>query len=108
MNIFRHGDLLLISTTKKEGLKSIFKGKEYVLKYGEATGHSHKLKTLEPITTEFEILEDKEGNKYLEIKGQSQITHEEHKPLTILPDFYVIHEEKEYDYPAEEIKRVQD
>jgi hypothetical protein len=105
--IYRHGDLLLISATKKEGLKNIFKGKEYVLKYGETTGHSHKLKVLEPIT-EFEVLEDEKGEKYLKIGAESQLTHEEHKPLTILPDFYVVKEEKEYDYPAEEIKRVAD
>jgi len=107
MNIYRQGDLLLYPLKEKpKNLKLVFKGKKYVLKYGEATGHKHLL-VVEP-TKLFEILEDEKGQKYIKLSHSGKIVHEEHKTLTIMPDFYVVHEEREYDYPEQEINKVVD
>jgi len=108
MNILRHGDLLLYPI-KKEGLKlkKVFEGKKFVLAEGETTGHKHVL-TVAPETTKFVIYEDDKGQKYIEMNSQGSLVHEEHKQLTVAPDFYVVKEEQEYSYPDQETKMVLD
>lgn len=106
MNIIRHGDILLKAVEQPKNLKSFYKGNSFVLALGETTGHKHLL-TCEP-TTQLEILEDEKGQRYLRMEGNGKLTHEEHKTLEIMPDFYVIGNEQEYDYFTQETNRVQD
>ena len=104
MNLYRHGDLAITQIEKlPKNLKEI---KNNILAYGEATGHGHIL-IAEPEIT-FRVLEDKRGEKYLDIRKPTQLTHQEHKTITIERGFYFISHEKEYDYTAEELKRVKD
>ena len=100
------GDILLKPIAKIEDLKSIYKGDSYVLAYGEVTGHKHLL-IAEPETS-FEVLVDNKGNTYIQMSARGKLTHEEHKEITILPDFYVVGNEKEYNYFGLEIQRVID
>jgi len=100
----RQGDLGITSIQKlPDNLKEL---KTNVLAYGETTGHKHQL--LETMPQQFSILEDKNGNQYLEINQPTDLIHEEHKTITIERGFYIIKREREYDYFAEEIKRIQD
>ena len=104
MNYYRQGDLGITPILKlPANLKEL---KKNILAYGEATGHKHQL--VKNPTKHFRVLEDKNGNKYLDIKGATDLVHEEHKTITIQPGFYVVNHEKEYNYFDEEIKRVQD
>lgn len=106
-NIYRHGDVLIKQVAKMpKGAKKVFTGKNYVVAEGEATGHNHRLATVE-VDTEFEIYE-LNGQKYLKLSGTSTITHEEHKPLTILPGIYVVGDEREWDYFSNEVQQVRD
>jgi hypothetical protein len=42
-NIIRSGDVILKSVVEPKNLKSIYKGNNFVLAYGETTGHKHLL-----------------------------------------------------------------
>ena len=105
--IYRHGDLIFKEIDKlPEGLKSVFVGCKWVAAEGETTGHRHLL-TAEP-TTRFEVLEDSQGQRYLKIEGSGNLSHEEHRTLEITHGFYVIGNEQEFDYFAEQTNRVID
>lgn len=106
-NIVRSGDVILKSIKNiPHNLKSIYKGEKYTLAFGEQTGHSHLL-TAEP-TTMFEVLEDEKGQKYLKMLGEGKITHEEHKEVKVMPDFYILGQEREYNYFELQPQRVID
>jgi hypothetical protein len=107
MPTIRHGDILLKPVKRPKKLKSIFKGNSFVIAEGETTGHRHLL-VADREATVFEILEDEKGNRYLEMSGTAKISHEEHKTKTVLPDFYIIDREEEYDPFLEEMRKVQD
>lgn len=108
MKLLRHGDLLLYPTKKAElKLKKVFTGNEFVLAEGEQTGHQHKL-TIPTKENAFTIYQDEKGQKYLDLNCKAQLTHQEHNNLIVLPNFYVVKHEREYDYFQETIKRVQD
>lgn len=106
MNIVRHGDILLRAVKKIVGLKIVYRGNKFVLAKGETTGHKHLL-VADPMT-QFEILQDENGQRYLKMEGNGQLTHEEHKTLEVIPDFYFIGQEQEFDYFAEQTNRVVD
>jgi len=104
--IYRQGNIMLKSVKIEYNLKPIFEGNSWIIKFGEATGHKHLL-TVEPETS-FKIFEDKKGQKYLQMTGKGILTHEQHKTIKVLPDFYVIGIEKEWDYFENEIKQIID
>jgi len=102
--IYRQGDILIREITELP--KNLKKINNPILAYGEATGHHHKL--VKEREDQFDILEDNSGNKYLQLKDPTQLTHQEHKPITIEKGLYFISHEREYDYFAKETKRVVD
>lgn len=106
INIIRQGDILLKAVQEPTNLKSLGKFNSYVIAEGEQTGHKHLL-TAEP-ATQFEILEDEKEQRYLKMFSKGKLTHEEHRQVDIMPNFYVIGNEREFDYFLEEIKQVQD
>ena len=104
MKIYRHGDISFHSIKKlPDNLK---KTNNPILAYGEATGHHHKL--VKEYEAQFDVLEDNVGNKYLQINSPTQLTHQEHKTITIEKGMYFISNEREYDYFALEAKKVVD
>lgn len=113
--IYRHGDLGITQIKKIPQLdKNDIKGKTerdkdgYVLAYGEITGHRHLLVEDEP-ATKIEILDVGGGRKILKIMdGKAKLSHEEHKTITIQPGFYIIQNEREYDYFKEQTRKVLD
>jgi len=105
MNIYRHGDVLIRQIAKlPEGLNKVKQDKEFILAYGEITGHRHVLKTADPVITVYE----NEGKTYLHVEKPAEVTHEEHKKISIEPGFYVVETEREYDYFKEEKAKVID
>ena len=104
MNNYRHGDLAIKQITKLPDC--LTKAKDTVLAYGESTGHKHLLIADNPQM--IRVLEDKNGNKYLEVKGGAKLTHEEHKTIEIERGFYIVEHEKEFDYFDNEINQVRD
>lgn len=103
--IYRHGDVSLyevdsmpIGETKKVG--------SFICALGETTGHKHVL-TAEPQTL-IEILEAPNGRRYLKLNGQAQLTHEEHKTITVLPGIYEQRQEREFDWFQMATRRVVD
>lgn len=73
-----------------------------ILAYGEVTGHAHAL--LEP---EVELWADAETTtRYLQVDRLSQLVHEEHTALDILPGLYEVRIQREY--TPEAIRNVAD
>lgn len=77
---------------------------EFVVAYGESTGHSHKIVgkivAYIPNTTNQLIV--------VEVLEESTIYHEEHGPITLPPGKYYIDQVQEYDHFREEARRVVD
>jgi hypothetical protein len=105
---YRHGDLIFKPLDEKpKGLKKLeVKNKEFVLALGEVTGHRHVMR--EQKEGDMKMYQDKEGRYILEIIKPTQLSHEEHKTLTFTPGFYIMENEREFDYFAEETKKVLD
>ncbi len=104
MNKYRHGDVIIAQTEKKELASEVVK--EAVLANGEVTGHRHLLVADRP-TTKMRIAHDGNGF-YLEIEGgTATVMHEEHAPITLQPGSYTVRVQQEYD-PATYRRNVQD
>jgi len=106
MNHIRHGDVLLTKVDSlPESAKEITKGQEYTVAYGEFTGHTHVLST--KTKNGIKVFEA-DGKKYLDLTGKARLRHQEHKELEIPPAIYRVDQERESDYFANEIVKVQD
>ena len=86
-----------------KGLKKIQQGKQYVLAIGEHTGHKHLL-----VADRVSVHKDEQGVIYLNINGTAIVTHEEHKQISVVPGWYRLGNEREFDYYLGEIAQVQD
>ncbi|MHB1125322.1 MAG: hypothetical protein ACYC0T_21770 [Ramlibacter sp.] len=99
---YRHGDIYL----KK--VEDIPKGLDVknitVLAEGEATGHLHQFTAPVKAYTRTEDIDA----RFLEIMSDVELTHPEHKTISIAPGKYEVHHEQEFDYFTEEIRRVAD
>jgi hypothetical protein len=104
--IFRQGDVLIQSCNK---MKAIPKGAtliepdadaRVVLAYGEVTGHAHVLPALKSTLYAWK------GDRLLEIKEATALTHEEHAPIPLQPGIYKVIQQREYS--PEAIRNVAD
>lgn len=101
-NYHRHGDITL--TPIKElptGSKKEKQTNEFILAYGEKTGHHHKL------TGEFNI-HIFDGVRFLEILRESSLTHQEHAKQKVKPGIYRVGDEQEFEYELGSIRKVVD
>lgn len=106
-HIHRHGDVSLIPQEEIKKLKEVYKGNSYVLAYGEQTGHKHLLETKE--AAGIAILQDEATGKfYLKVNAPASLSHEEHKTQEVQQGFYLISNEREYDYFSLATRRVVD
>lgn len=69
-----------------------------VLAYGEVTGHAHRVTV--------DVYEDEKKLRYFE--GETIVTHEEHKPISLPNKEWVSGRVLEYDHFAEEARNVAD
>lgn len=113
MKYIRHGDISLKPLKEKlpKNLKEIVvESNIFVLAYGEATGHQHRL------VGDFDILQDKDGRYFVQVKGDTKIEHwntitdtpAEHKTLPLEVGVYVADNEQDFNPFTEEINKVQD
>ena len=102
MNRIQQGDCLIIRTDAiPVGAESKGEVARYVVAEGEHTGHAHVLDRPASIFKHNETM-------FFTIKEPTEITHQEHKALTIPPGTWQIERVKEYDYLSEMTRNVQD
>lgn len=97
--MYRQGDVLLVPVARVEGRKSPSK-KRIVLAEGEVTGHAHSVsaKDAELFVSEVET--------YLRVRSETDVTHQEHSPITLPPGSYKVVRQREYS--PEAIRNVSD
>ena len=64
----------------------------YVLAYGEATGHAHRVMVKEDEVKMYE----RDGVLYLSVDAPTNVVHEEHAPVRLEPRKYKVWTQSEY------------
>ena len=103
--IHMQGDISLIPHEAVKG-EVIKHNGEFVLAYGETSGHAHRVKVANP--EQMVVIKDKDGNVYLKFTREGKLTHEEHETHVITPGWYKLNHEREHDYFSNNTRRVQD
>lgn len=86
--MLRHGDVQLIRIKEiPADVKSLGNRKE--LAYGEVTGHAHRIDV-------GELFETKNGQLFLRVKKLANLSHEEHKTITLDPGCYRVAIKRQY------------
>lgn len=86
---------------KPEGGRAIFA-------YGEATGHHHSaVVEVEGDVPNFTLFE-KDGVLYMEVNRDTEVTHQEHNPVTLTPGVYRRGLVQEVDPFTDEVRSVRD
>jgi len=83
----RHGDVLIEMVDKIPEAKLLEGRKE--LAFGEVTGHAHRVDV-------GELFETKDGQLYLKVEKLAQLSHEEHKTITLNPGCYKVTIKRQY------------
>ena len=101
--MYRQGDVLISPITSiPNGVEKQKNEKLITLAYGEATGHHHSI-----VATEHtESFVDADGTLFLNLKKESNLTHQEHDTITLPKGKYKITIQREYS--PEEIRNVRD
>jgi len=97
--IARHGDILLKKTNDVVGKRT----NNRTLALGEVTGHHHTL--YGGVITSYE---EKDEVKVLEVKKETSLEHQEHKPIKVAPGLYKVFRKIEHDPFGEAMRRVRD
>lgn len=100
-NWAHQGDITFTPITKFEGKKEKHSG-SYIVGYGEATGHHHMVKVVNP--NDLEIVKVSDGY-IMRLKSEGIVEHQEHKPIKLAPGIYRIGHEREVDYFADGVIR---
>lgn len=104
MKTIRHGDIPFHKIDKlPDGLKEVYKGKEYIAAEGKTTGHMHRVKG-----NHIEVFTDTFGNRYMRLTEKASVSHEEHKSLGLDVGVYRIGKEREYDWFQNAVRKVID
>lgn len=103
MENYKHqGDITFIPVTKiTKGKQETHKG-SFLVGYGEATGHHHKVTVANPDDLQVTTIN---GEYYLSLKSEGTVTHQEHKPITLAPGLYRVGHEREVDHFAHGVVR---
>jgi hypothetical protein len=104
MQILRQGDVMLIKCEQPVDLKEAKPEKpvrgHYILADGEATGHAHK------VAQTMAVIWATTAARFLEVKAQTMLQHEEHEQIGLEPGFYQVVRQQEYS--PERIRNVAD
>jgi len=100
----QQGDVILKSVVSiPKGSKPVIaKKRGYVLAEGEVTGHAHVIDDIEA-----EVFE-KDGVMFIKTTKSINVTHEEHKPITLDAGIWQVGIVKEYDPFSVETREVRD
>lgn len=113
---YQQGDVIIesVDTIPQGGMRK--RCARAVLAEGEATGHAHVvhepvslavLDAPQPATVEIELIE-RDGEMYLRTSGPTEVTHEEHKPISLPAGNWRVRKVREYDHLEEEAHEVWD
>lgn len=97
---YRHGDVMLEQVGALP--EHVQPQKGTTLAHGEVTGHAHRF--AEPASVQ--LYRALDGLLYVKVLEPADLTHEEHKTLTIPPGIYRVWQQREY--TPEQIRRVVD
>jgi hypothetical protein len=102
---YRQGDVLIerIDAIPPAAVPATARGR-WILAEGEVTGHTHSV-AAEDATLLLLELED-EMEMYLRVHTATEVTHQEHGPISLAPGDYRIGRQREYS--PEQIRRVAD
>ena len=93
--MFKHqGDITFIKISDRE-IESEKHDGSFIVGFGEATGHHHRVTVQKP--QDMEIVKVGDGF-LLRVKTEALVTHEEHKPITLEPGTYRVGHEREMDW----------
>jgi len=98
--IYRHGDCLLKQVENIPDTAKKVSGT--TIAYGEVTGHHHSF-----IGNSVNIFEHN-NQKYVQVKKESQLTHQEHDTISIGKGCYVLLMEREMNPFIQKIQQVLD
>ena len=102
---YRQGDVLIerIDAIPPAAAPAVHQGR-WILAKGEVTGHTHSVAGEHAALLLLEL--DNEMEMYLRVHTATEVTHEEHGPITLAPGDYRIRRQREYS--PEQIRRVAD
>ena len=104
MTLYQQGDVLLQQIPAlPTGAQVRQRGGRIVLAEGEVTGHAHAIEEAEGVQ-----LYTLDQLLYLVADHEVTVTHEEHGAVTLLAGIYQVGIVQEYDYLAEEARKVRD
>lgn len=104
--MYRHGDVLLIPTTKQtvKKMKCLSKkGEDIVLAEGEATGHMHRI-AAKYLAALYVLHETQQ--RILKVQQEAELEHEEHNSIILPPGDYLV--VRQQTYTPERVLPVQD
>lgn len=101
--IYRQGDVLIerVRSLPKQLTKAKPIAGRIILAHGEATGHHHSLDA-----DAADWWKDEAGTQFVEVREQTEVVHQEHGPIPLVPGRYRVRRQREYS-PAE-IRNVAD
>jgi len=87
----RQGGVLLVRVDELPDCEPVARDGAIVLARGEVSGHAHRV--VDPHAIE---LRGRDGARYLRLPVRAEVTHEEHRALTLEPGDYRIVLQREY------------
>ena len=108
MKWYRHGDVIINQITKEEydNLSGLPKS-NLTIAYGEVTGHHHTLKA-RPGTAQVLVSPETQEATAFRVDQKTELTHQEHKTISIPKGYYRVEFEKEYEPLEQTSTRVYD
>lgn len=105
MRLIQQGDVLLqeVRALPAGARKAQRSNRGWVLAEGESTGHAHVTRT-----AGCELLEAPGGQRFLSVKKNAAVVHEEHKSVTVPPGLWEVRRVREFDPFEERIREVAD
>ena len=105
MNYSHQGDIIFQPYSGAlKGKKETHRG-SFIVGYGEATGHHHKVTVAN--VEDMEVVKV-DGGFILRLKSEGTVTHQEHKPIKLAPGTYHIKHEREKDWFSLAVRKVID
>ena len=104
--LLQQGDILVKNINAFPGNLSIVVpvDNRLIIAKGEATGHCHVINDINNV----QLLKDKDGNLFLDVKKTTDLIHQEHNPILIEPGKYRIDIVREYDHFEEKVRGIED
>jgi hypothetical protein len=96
----RQGDILFIKIEAlPENLKKV---QDRIVAHGEITGHAHRVPDMDGVA----VLENEQGDKFINATTDWTITHDEHGPILLEEGIWEARRQREY--TPQEIVKVAD